>query len=72
MSTLRVLIIGDIVGKPGRDACLEVIPYLKRDKQVEFVIANGENIAGGSSITPDTVKDIFHAGAWPGGYQYCR
>lgn len=63
MSTLRVLIIGDIVGKPGRDACLEVIPYLKRDKQVEFVIANGENIAGGSSITPDTVKDIFHAGA---------
>jgi len=63
MSTLRVLIIGDIVGKPGRDACLKIIPYLRREKEIQFVIANGENIAGGSSITPDTVKDIFQAGA---------
>ncbi|MBI4398718.1 MAG: TIGR00282 family metallophosphoesterase [Candidatus Omnitrophica bacterium] len=61
--TLRVLIIGDIVGRPGRDACLQLIPYLKRERDIQFVIANGENIAGGSSITPDTVKDIFRAGA---------
>lgn len=63
MSTLRVLIIGDIVGKPGRDACLKIIPKLRQEKDIQFVIANGENIAGGSSLTPDTVKDLFQAGA---------
>ncbi|MBI4971223.1 MAG: TIGR00282 family metallophosphoesterase [Candidatus Omnitrophica bacterium] len=61
MSTLRVLIVGDIVGKPGREVCLKLIPELRRDKDIQFVIANGENIAGGSSITPDTIKDLFKA-----------
>lgn len=63
MSILRTLIIGDIVGKPGREACLKIIPHLRREKDVQFVIANAENIAAGSSITPDTIKDIFNAGA---------
>ncbi len=63
MSIIRILIIGDIVGKPGRTACLKLIPEIRREKDVHYVIANGENIAGGSSITPDTIKDLFKAGS---------
>jgi len=61
MGNLRVLVIGDIVGKPGRQACLKIIPELRKSKNIDFVISNAENIAAGSSLTPSTIKDIFNA-----------
>ncbi len=59
MSNLRILVVGDIVGKPGREACMKLIPEIKKNKNVDYVISNAENIAGGSSLTPSTIKDIF-------------
>ncbi|MCF7917291.1 MAG: TIGR00282 family metallophosphoesterase [Candidatus Omnitrophica bacterium] len=59
---MKILFIGDIVGKPARNFLSKVLPRLKEEMAVDLVIANGENAAGGSSITPDTAKDIFTAG----------
>jgi len=60
LETFRVLAVGDIVGKPGRMACMQLIPQLKKKEKVDFVIANGENIAGGSGITHSTTQDLFN------------
>jgi 2',3'-cyclic-nucleotide 2'-phosphodiesterase len=59
---MKVLFIGDIVGKPARTYIKEFLPGLKKELSLDCIIANGENAAGGSSITPDTAKDIFNAG----------
>ena len=59
---VKVLFIGDIVGKPARNYLKEILISVRKDLGVDFVIANGENAAGGSSITPDTAGDIFSAG----------
>ncbi|MFH1856874.1 MAG: TIGR00282 family metallophosphoesterase [Candidatus Omnitrophota bacterium] len=58
---MKVLLIGDIVGSPGRDAVKKAIP-LFRKKGVDFVIANGENAAGGSGLTPRIVNEILSMG----------
>lgn len=60
--SLRVLFIGDIVGKPARQYLKEIIPMVREGLVLDFVIANGENCAGGSSVTVDTAKEIFSAG----------
>lgn len=62
MSRIKVLFIGDIVGKPARNYLKELVPSLRKELGLSFVIANGENAAGGSSLTPDTAEDIFNAG----------
>ena len=59
---MKVLFVGDIVGKPARIYLKELLPLLRKDLSLDFVIANGENIAGGSSITPDTADDLFNSG----------
>lgn len=59
---MKILFIGDIVGKPARNYLKEGLPSLRKEAGLDFIIANGENAAGGSSITPDTAKDIFDAG----------
>jgi len=59
---MQILFIGDIVGKPARNYLKELIPSLREELKLDFVIANGENAAGGSSITPDTAKAIFNSG----------
>lgn len=59
---MKILFIGDIVGEPGRRAVEEVVPRLKHSGKVDFVIANGENIAGGSGITPALADELFEAG----------
>jgi metallophosphoesterase (TIGR00282 family) len=59
---VNLLFIGDIVGEPGRRAVKELVPKLRREHQLNIVIANGENSAGGAGITPNTAKDIFEAG----------
>ncbi|MBO8137458.1 MAG: TIGR00282 family metallophosphoesterase [Desulfotomaculum sp.] len=59
---MRVLMIGDIVGKPGRLAVKECLPSLKADMKLDFVIANGENAAGGKGITKVVAKELFSYG----------
>ena len=49
---LRCLVIGDIIGKPGREAVASVLPDLRRELDLDMVIANGENLAAGMGITP--------------------
>ena len=59
---MNLLFIGDIVGEPGRRAVAELVPRLRNELSLDIVIANGENSAGGSGITPQTAADIFAAG----------
>ena len=56
------MFIGDIVGSPGRQAVSSLLPGLKDRHELDLVIANGENAAGGNGITPDTAAEIFAAG----------
>jgi len=59
---MKVLALGDTVGEPGRRAIKEILPGLIREEGIDFVIANGENLAGGSGITASTVYDLFSSG----------
>ena len=59
---MKLLFIGDIVGAPGRKAVKELLPDLCERHDLDVVIANGENSAGGNGITPDKAADIFAAG----------
>jgi metallophosphoesterase (TIGR00282 family) len=59
---VKILFIGDIVGQPGRRAVTELLPKLRPEHHLDFVIANGENSAGGSGITPRIADEIFSAG----------
>nr|MBU1327648.1 TIGR00282 family metallophosphoesterase [Candidatus Omnitrophota bacterium] len=56
---MRILLIGDIVGSPGREAVKKIVPGLRRERDIDFVIANAENVAGGSGLTPETVDELF-------------
>lgn len=58
---MKILLIGDIVGRPGREAVTKILPELRKDKGIDFVIANAENIAGGSGLTPDTVDELLNS-----------
>ncbi len=60
---MKTLIIGDIVGPPGRDAMKALVPILKAKYRLDFVIANAENVAGGAGITPKTADELLSAGA---------
>jgi len=59
---VKILFIGDIVGQPGRLAVKTLLPKLREQHGLDFVIANGENSAGGNGITVRTAEEIFNAG----------
>jgi metallophosphoesterase (TIGR00282 family) len=59
---MRILFIGDIVGKPGRRAIQEILERLISEHEIEFTIANGENAAGGMGITPPIALEILDEG----------
>jgi metallophosphoesterase (TIGR00282 family) len=59
---VKILFIADIVGQPGRRVVKELVPKLRQAKGIDLVIANGENAAGGSGITPKTAAEIFAGG----------
>ncbi len=59
---MTLLFIGDVVGAPGRRALRLLLPRLRAQCGVHVVIANGENSAGGSGITPETASEMFAAG----------
>jgi metallophosphoesterase (TIGR00282 family) len=59
---LRILFIGEIIGKPGRQAVSLLLPRLREELSPDFIAANCENAAGGSGITKDTAGEILAAG----------
>jgi len=59
---MKILFIGDIVGEPGRRAVKELLPKIRKSEGVDFVIANAENVAGGSGVTPALADELFGCG----------
>lgn len=60
---MRTLAIGDVCGSIGCRALLKLLPQLKRERNIDFVIVNGENSADGNGITPSSTEQLFLAGA---------
>jgi len=58
---LKILVVGDIVGKPGREATAQLVPRLRKRYAVDMVIANCENAAGGVGITQTTAESILES-----------
>lgn len=59
---MRILFLGDIVGEPGRNAVIRMVPVFLKDRGVDFVIVNGENSAGGRGITARIAIDLLRCG----------
>jgi metallophosphoesterase (TIGR00282 family) len=59
---LRILAIGDIIGKPGRKAVEEILPGLYSEYNIDLVIGNGENAAGGVGLTESIAEELFDLG----------
>ncbi|SHE10929.1 metallophosphoesterase, MG_246/BB_0505 family [Chlamydia abortus] len=59
---IKVVFIGDIVGSVGRKAVKEMMPYVRKKWRPDFIIANGENAAGGRGITKQIAHDLFEQG----------
>ena len=59
---MRLMFLGDVVGKPGRRAVARVLPRLRDAERLDFVVANGENAAGGVGIDPGSARELFAAG----------
>lgn len=59
---MRILFLGDIVGKPGRRIVEDRLPDYREEKKIDFVIANAENAAGGSGVTPQIADELFRNG----------
>jgi metallophosphoesterase (TIGR00282 family) len=59
---LNILVIGDIVGKPGRNIVKKLLPKLQREYDISFTIANAENAAGGRGLTKEVKDELLGAG----------
>jgi len=59
---LKLLMIGDIIGKPGRKAVRELLPVLRHEFDVNMVIGNGENAAGGIGLSLSTSRELLDSG----------
>lgn len=59
---MQILVIGDIVGRPGRQLVQRLLPELREKYSPALVIANGENAAGGAGITPPIARELFGYG----------
>ncbi|MFH1577887.1 MAG: TIGR00282 family metallophosphoesterase [Candidatus Omnitrophota bacterium] len=59
---MKILFIGDIVGRPGRQTIKFLLPELKKEFNIDFVIANIENAAGGSGSTPGVTNELIEYG----------
>ena len=59
---MRILFIGDIIGRPGRDIVASVLPRLTEEYEIDLVIANSENLAGGFGVTPALAEEMFALG----------
>ena len=59
---VRLLLIGDIVGRPGRQIVVRSVPGLRIEEEIDLVVANAENAAGGSGLTPAIYRELTSAG----------
>jgi metallophosphoesterase (TIGR00282 family) len=59
---VRLLLIGDVVGKPGRQIVVRAVRGLVEREQLDLVVVNAENVAGGSGITPEIYRELIAAG----------
>ena len=59
---MRILAVGDVVGESGVRKLKEILPKVKKEENIDFVITNGENAAGGMGLTEKNFKDITEAG----------
>ena len=60
---MRILFVGDVVGRPGRDAVEGLLPVLRERHEVDVCVVNGENVANGMGITPRLAELLLAAGA---------
>ena len=60
---MNILVIGDVVGKPGVEAVKKYLPNLKMENNIDLTIVNGENSADGMGITKNILNDLHHSGA---------
>lgn len=59
---MKLLFLGDVVGRPGRRALESLLPRLRREEGVQFVIANCENASGGKGVDPENAEQLFDLG----------
>lgn len=59
---MQILFIGDIVGRPGREAVKGLLPVLKKELSLDLVIANAENASGGRGLSKDVANELFDYG----------
>ncbi len=59
---IKILFIADIVGRAGRKTVKEILPNLKREEKIDFVVANGENMTAGNGMTKGTMEEMIEAG----------
>ncbi len=59
---MNILIIADVVARPGRLAVLDKIQSLREEYKIDIAVMNGENVAGGFSITPALADELFRSG----------
>jgi len=60
---MKILFLGDVVGRSGRDAVVEHLPRLRKEMAIDFAIVNVDNACGGFGVNPKTCKEFFDAGA---------
>ncbi len=59
---MRILMVGDVIGRPGRRAVRTLIPGLRQEYKLDLVIANSENAAGGLGLTEETAGELLDSG----------
>ncbi len=59
---MKILFVGDIVGKPGRNAVQKLVPRLRERHALDLCVGNSENSAGGAGITPESANELLEAG----------
>src|SRR5687768_16887910 len=60
---MRALMVGDVVGRPGRDALAQLLPSLRRELGLDVVVVNAENAAAGRGLTTRLAKELLASGA---------
>ena len=60
---MRVIFVGDVVGRPGRNAVASLLPKIRAERGIDFAIVNGENAAGGAGLTADIARELNANGA---------
>lgn len=60
---MKILFVGDVVGRPGRNAVVALLPRIRDEVRADLTIVNGENAAGGAGLTADIARELHDAGA---------